>query len=74
MKAINCTCGKNLWEWCLDGVTRSWIKCAGCGDKMFGPDIGVILIHWGSTSLTDVHPGDLGDIIDTSRSETVQGE
>jgi len=57
-ETITCTCGQNDWQWVLGEKSTSWICCQNCGDSMFSPDIGVILINWKTTD-ADFNLGDV---------------
>lgn len=50
-----CKCGNNNYEWFVDELSRSWLKCADCGDNFFDDGIGVILINWDRTSIADIN-------------------
>ncbi|KKN59403.1 hypothetical protein LCGC14_0542380 [marine sediment metagenome] len=63
-KTKTCKCGQNEWQWVLGEESTSWIRCQKCGDSMFGPDIGVILINW---KATDLDKWDLGDALAANR-------
>lgn len=63
---MNCICGENDWEWQLDSLHRSWIKCKGCGENMFGEGIGVILINWDVTSIS-LGSWSLSDVLKANR-------
>ena len=54
-----CHCGTDNWEWTLDTLARSWIKCKDCGDNMFPKGIGVILINWDATSINHINIEDV---------------
>jgi len=70
-ESITCTCGQNNWQWQIDESSRSWIRCRNCGDSMFSPDIGVILINWKATDL----PPDwtVDDVLETNQGCGVIG-
>ena len=48
-----CKCGRQNWEWQLDYILKSWIRCKECGDNMFDEGVGVILINWEFTTVDD---------------------
>lgn len=50
----SCKCGVNNWDWFMDSLFRSWIKCKSCGDSMFNEGIGVILIDWDVTDIRQI--------------------
>ena len=52
MKA--CKCGKNNYVWSVDDLFRSWLKCVDCGSNFFDDDIGVILINWRFTDISQI--------------------
>jgi len=60
-----CKCGLRDWNWELDGLDKSWIKCQNCGDSMFEEGIGVILINWDVTLPHD--KWDLGDVLEANK-------
>jgi hypothetical protein len=61
---IDCTCGLRNWQWGLDSLMRSWIKCENCGDSMFEPGVGVVLINW---DFTDLDKWTLKDVLGANK-------
>ena len=71
-ETITCTCGRNNWQWQIDGSARSWVRCRNCDDSMFGLDIGVILINW---TVTDIPPDwTLKNVLETNQGYGVVGQ
>ena len=54
-----CKCGANNYEWKMDDLCRSWLKCSVCGTNFFDDDIGVILINWGFTDINHINIEDV---------------
>ena len=54
-----CKCGKNNYEWSVDNLCRSWLKCADCGDNFFSDGMGVILINWDATDINQINIEDV---------------
>ncbi len=68
MSAIKtCKCRQNNWQWQLGEGSTSWIRCQDCGDRMFGEDVGVILVNWKTTD-TDFS---VSDVLDANQRDGV---
>lgn len=59
-----CKCGNNSYEWTVDELYRSWLKCADCGDNFFSDGVGVVLINWYNT---DVNRINLDDVLKNNK-------